>query len=218
MFWKQYIKLIRLIDTCKQCLACPMIEVRGCTPTRPYIPATNHPIVFLGEPPTVEGSFWNVNKEYRSRRILFEAVLPHTTCLNDEDSLAEFVNSGYYYLEALKWPLKRTYKELAPKLRALVDHTAQDHLRSELELLGPRALICLGTAGKDLLHCLFENHFLKEPLRMLRNERFILTLEGKSLPILFSYHPSNFQQAATMIKDVVSYVHDLGPVTAQNEH
>lgn len=81
--------------------------------------------------------FWNIHAKDGVRTALLRITVDtqvNKVPLKTRDSLEAFVEQGFFFIEALKWPLIRTYKELLPKLRALTKHSIQSLFAGENRL------------------------------------------------------------------------------------
>ena len=139
----------REIDSCQDCIRIggELIAEKYEAPKRP--PAINqHPILFISEAPPKNGGFWNPAIQDDLRKNLFEILLACNVSLSPNDhsqtSLTDFCERGLFLIQALKWPLKKSARNLRPNERKLIEHTCETHLVQEFQALQPLAIICLG--------------------------------------------------------------------------
>ena len=58
--------------------------------------------------------------------------------------LEDFADGGYFLLQTVKWPLVESARRLRPSERRLIEHSVDIHLRAELAMIQPTALVALG--------------------------------------------------------------------------
>lgn len=137
---------------------------------------------------------------------------------NTAQVLAAFMERGYFLLQALKWPLKKSFNHFGPaQQRRLVEHSASAHLRSEVHALKPRAILAMGKAA--WMSCLFISGNTYPPADLgfessLNQERTI-TLEGQVIPWLATYLPvdqnlRNPDRAARVSAHIQSFIAKYG--------
>ena len=135
------------IDACS-CQNHSCFDVKtGQRAARPLPPTNRGGLLLLAEAPPPEGGFWNARADDDLRLNLLGMLT------QGSDALAAFLNAGFSLVHTLKWPLVRragkrlNYVRLKPKeKREMVEH-AVTHLRDEIRLLKPRAILAMGAAA-----------------------------------------------------------------------
>lgn len=125
----------------------------GSKPARPWKPIQEGPILFISEAPPVPGGFWAPRPVKDGLRhnllaILEGLGLPVPADKHSCEALYCFLWSGLFLVQTIKWPINPSFNHLGGKRkRALVEHSVDSHLRSEVEIVKPRGIIALGSAA-----------------------------------------------------------------------
>ena len=154
--WIRYRQLYADMDDCQICRTAAISELDVPNPGRPFIRPQDSTVLFIGEAPPFTGGFWKLGNQDFVRYVLLSLLLDEfslsQTDLHSEKALNAFVDRGFYFVQAIKWPLRQgtSYKSLkARERKSLIRHTAESHLQSELALIRPDAIVCLGSAAWD---------------------------------------------------------------------
>jgi hypothetical protein len=83
---------------------------------------------------------------------------------------------GFSLIQTIKWPLQNSARNLRPVERDLISHSVQAHLLSELQLLCPLAIVCLGKVAAYACGLCFSGSQFKfassTRLEAIRGKRF----------------------------------------------
>jgi hypothetical protein len=60
-----------------------------------------------------------------------------------------FVETGYFFVQAMKWPLAASYNAQRRASRLALQHALTSHLENEIELIRPQHIVALGGAAWD---------------------------------------------------------------------
>jgi uracil-DNA glycosylase len=74
---------------------------------------------------------------------------PRNLDCHTSDALKWFVGSGYFFVQAMKWPLATSYNAQSRASRLALQHALTSHLENEIEVMGPRHIVALGGAAWD---------------------------------------------------------------------
>jgi len=174
------------IDSCQDCprLGGDLLATPRRQPSRPPR-ITERPVLFVSEAPPPDGGFWAprpVEDDLRENLFGILRELGVSLLLDDHavETLNDFLQKGFFLVQALKWPLRESARTLRRGERDLIEHTVESHLRRELEALRPRAIVRLGkVACYALALCFPDSAFTFEPsarLESVRGQRFSVTL------------------------------------------
>ncbi len=179
------------INNCPVCLAEKLFRPCNAPPSRPVSPMQTGRILFLSEAPPQTGGFWSDDHPDDLRRKLAE-LLGLQQSENGKKVLTSFLAKGYFLLQSLKWPLKRTFNHFGPaQQRQLVEHSTSAHLRSEVQVLKPRAILAMGKAA--WMSCLLmsgnTSNRRDRGFEDSLNEERTMTLDGHVIPLRSTYLP-----------------------------
>lgn len=179
----ELVRLWNQLDLCDPCRHVDYAKPESKPPGRPFLPPKDAPLLFIGEAPPSSGGFWKCGNGdgLRSRLLPLLPAWPNLDP-DTEAALEWFVEAGYFFVQAMKWPLKDSYNQSAPSSRAL-QHATACHLGDEIQLINPRGIVALGGAAWDACSMLSEKHGLVLPDRVgvdgarLRHHEFRLAPE-----------------------------------------
>lgn len=178
------------LDSCDACRDEAYALPTVATPGRPHVAPRESCVLFVGEAPPRDGGFWTPGNGDGLR----ERLLPLLPGWADEldwdsiDGLNWFVDSGYFFVQAMKWPLKQSYSLQDQASARALEHALASHLEAELALIDPRCIVALGGAAWDACTALSERHGLRlvEPLRVDKGRtrhHVFMPAKGRSLPL-----------------------------------
>jgi uracil-DNA glycosylase len=178
----------RNIDCCSICLREKLFKLGESAPSRPISPRRSNPILFLSEAPPLTGGFWRLDDgdDLRSKLMSMLKIQSEET----NKSIDLFLNRGFFLLQSIKWPLFKTFNHLAPKKqRELIEHSAQEHLSREIDLLKPKAIFAMGKAA--WLSCLFLsglwNQAVKSKFEQSLGTMHTMSLDGRDVKWMATY-------------------------------
>ena len=216
--WTRYRQLYADMDRCQICRNSAISELDAPNPGRPFIRPRDGTVLFIGEAPPVTGGFWKLGNQDFVRNVLLPVLLDQSTLsqtgLHSEKALKAFVDGGFYFVQAIKWPLRQgtSYKSLkARERRFVVGHTVESYLQSELALMQPSTIVCLGSAAWDACATLPDTTCrpLKSgDLQYLRLKHHELILPYRKVPLHVTYLPAGRSRTRTEImrSDVPVYL------------
>ncbi|MCA9468577.1 MAG: hypothetical protein KC643_24490 [Nitrospira sp.] len=140
------------IDTCSECLRNELFKPYLELPIRPGTPIETGRVLFLSEAPPLTGGFWGLAHPDRLRANLLGFLGIETSPFRH--ALNSFLKNNFFLLQSVKWPLIKTFNHLsARQQRGLIEHSAKEHLGSEIETIRPKKILALGKA--EWLSCRF---------------------------------------------------------------
>ena len=71
-----------------------------------------------------------------------------------------FVGARYFFVQAMKWPLKDSYNAQVSASQRALDHSLCSHLEDEIELIKPASIVALGGAAWEACAALSKKHGL----------------------------------------------------------
>ena len=71
-----------------------------------------------------------------------------------------FVGARYFFVQAMKWPLKDSYSAQTRASQCALDHALRSHLEDEIEFINPASIVALGGAAWDACAALSKKHGL----------------------------------------------------------
>jgi uracil-DNA glycosylase len=150
------------LDRCSGCQDRRFARADGQPPGRPFEVPMKRPVLFIGEAPPPTGGLWRCRNGDGLRDRLFPALpdWPADLDLESMEALERFVRTGYFFVQAMKWPLHHSsYGRLETEARRLaVGHAVEAHLDEEIELLDPTAIVALGNGAWHACSILIERH------------------------------------------------------------
>lgn len=188
---QQWERIQRDVDTCSVCLPDDAFKSYEYHPARPKYPRHTGRILFLSEAPPQSGGFWTESRA-DDLRIKLMQLLGISPRGNTPQVIASFMEKGYFLLQALKWPLKKSFNHFGPvQQRKLVEHSASAHLNNEIQALKPRAILAMGKAAwmscllmSTSSSCRFDQGFEGN-----LNEKQTITLQGHVILWRATYLP-----------------------------
>lgn len=170
-------------------------------------PPPQHPVrlLFIGwNPPKRFGGFWSLDMEDNLRTeihsILTSDSINRIKCKKaDGNFLTEFLNTGHYFLHAVKCWTEAVYPghgrgKTAPKVdrdsaRERLHYCAETHLRDELQQLAPQKVCALGELSYHALCHLFP--VLDKKAKPTQGKCFNPPLYKINWPLLYTCFPSS---------------------------
>lgn len=143
---QEWISIQSAMDTCSVCLSEELFKATESPPIRPGSPGNTGRILFLSEAPPSTGGFWRIDNPDNLRSNLTSLLGIQSE--SPRKAVDAFMEGKFFLLQSLKWPLVKTFNHLSPKQqRRLVEHSAQKHLRLEIDALKPSAILAMGKAA-----------------------------------------------------------------------
>ena len=186
-------------ESIRTCRMCQSVEGRVFDPFNGNWPTLPEPrrnaILFISEASPPDGGFWTIQPRNAKQDDLREKLLPLLKLprSGSDRGLTAFCDSGYYLLQSFPRPLKISISNIGVRgLEHLLDHQVKTHLRDQIELLQPSAILALGRPASTAVSMLwprskFARTFQAGGLSSVREE----PLETSHLPILSAtYLPS----------------------------
>ena len=149
------------LDSCDPCRDVDYAKLESEPPGRPFLPPKDAALLFIGEAPPSSGGFWKCGNGDELRLRLLP-LLPEWPDLDPDTgaALEWFVEAGYFFIQAMKWPLKDSYSYQSASSRRALQHATACHLGEEIQLINPRGIVALGRAAWDGCSILSEKHEL----------------------------------------------------------
>ncbi|MGH2359891.1 MAG: hypothetical protein ACRDGM_05035 [bacterium] len=184
-------ELQRGIDACLDCrrLGFGLLLQMDGTPIRPPEPRSVN-LLFISEAPPITGGFWVPpprKDDLRDR--LFDILAAEDLRLRpsgSEGCLVDFCSLGCFLIQAVKWPLCESARNLRPQERRLIEHSVEAHVGHELTRVQPTTIVPMGrvacyAAGRIFGSSGFE--FKRgTKLEEVRGRRFIVNAPGLRRP------------------------------------
>ena len=154
------------LDACADCQDAAYALSATLAPARPFIGPQDDSVLFIGEAPPEEGGFWRARNGDKLRRRLLPCLRGWSSEIDYDtpEALEWFVDAGYFFVQAMKWPLAKSYNAQGRPSRLALEHAVRSHLEDEIELINPRHIVALGAAARDACAALSESHGLRLPL------------------------------------------------------
>ena len=157
----ELVRLWNQLDLCDPCRHVDYAKPESKPPGRPFLHPKDGALLFIGEAPPSSDGFWKCGNrdELRSR------LLPHlpgwpSLDPDTEAGLQWFVEAEYFFVQAMKWPLRDSYNQQAAASRQALQHATACHLDAEINLMNPRGIVALGAAAWDACSILSEKYGL----------------------------------------------------------
>ena len=112
---------------------------------------------------------------------------------DSKDAIDLFVDSGFFFVQAMKWPMK-SYNKLKPILsRLAVEHAFIAHLDEEIHMINPQAIIALGNGAWHACSLLAQK-YKSTALRCLgveklRGQHYVLNMKDHQIPLHVTFLP-----------------------------
>ena len=185
------------LDQCKGCRDPQFEKPKALTPARPFRVPSENSILFIGEAPPDEGGFWKSQNDDAIRRLWFPCLQnTHLAALNpdSEEAMDLFVALSFFFVQAMKWPLKKSYDKLTLSSRRLaVEHAVNEHLEDELGMINPRAIIALGNGAWHACSLLAEKNkstvLKRSGAEKLRGHHYELKMAHRQIPLHVTFLP-----------------------------
>lgn len=150
------------LDRCEGCKDHRFANADAPRPGRPFQAPKTRPVLFMGEAPPPPGGLWKCRNGDNLRVRLFPSLpqWPADLDLDSAEALEHFIDLGYFFVQAMKWPLQHSsYGQLRREPQRLAfGHAVEAHLDEEVELLEPRAIVALGDAAWQACNVLTQRH------------------------------------------------------------
>lgn len=184
----EWVSIQTAIDTCSVCLSEELFNATGYPPIRPGSPNNTGRVLFLSEAPPPTGGFWRLNHSDDLRSSLMSLLDIQSE--PPREAVDAFIEKGFFLLQSLKWPLVKTFNHLGPKQqRQLIEHSAQEHLRIEIDALRPKAILAMGKAA--WLSCRFLsgqwNNEVSTQFEQSLGEMRLVTVRGNETKWMATY-------------------------------
>lgn len=123
----------RLQDELNQCTECRglgagLIFEAEPGPTRPPEPPKES-LLFVSEAPTPKGGFWSGPSDALHDSL--RQILAGSDAELAGEWLSEFVGQGFFLVQSVKWPLRKSARTLTRDERRLIEHSALCHTASK---------------------------------------------------------------------------------------
>jgi uracil-DNA glycosylase len=184
-------ELQRGIDTCPDChrLGVGLFLSVDAPPIRPPEPRAVK-LLFISEAPPITGGFWvrpPRPDDLRDQllRILAQQGLQLRSSVS-EGCLEDFCAQGLFLIQAVKWPLRESARNLRPTERGLIEHGVRAHLEGELQRIQPTTIVPLGRVACYASGQMFASHGFEfkctTKLEEVRGRRFIVNAPCLRIP------------------------------------
>ncbi len=168
-------------------------------PSRPFRMPSQNCVLFIGEAPPKNGGFWKPDNDDAVRRLLFPCLkLSRLDAIdsNSVQAINTFVDEGFFFVQAIKWPLIKSYNKLSPVTsRAAIEHSFLTHLEAEINMINPRGIIALGNGAWHacrLFSSRQENHHLdRNGIEKIRCKHHNVSVMTHQIPLHVTYLPGS---------------------------
>lgn len=146
----------REIDACRCGKDWPELLIPGeqikHAPFRPDEPknSSSGTLLFISEAPPKTGGFWApMELDDDLRNNIFSIVNRYfgecsANRVTDHNS---FMANRLFLIQAIKWPLKKSAASLSASEKLLIEHSVDEHLKTEIEMIKPNVIVPLGRAA-----------------------------------------------------------------------
>jgi len=155
------------LDRCQRCRDQAYALPDAPSPGRPFLAPRDECILFIGEAPPRGGGFWKPGNsdELRERLLTMLPEWPYGLERHSVAALERFVDAGYFFVQAMKWPLRASYNSQRTTSRVALQHALASHLENEIEAINPKGIIALGAAAMEACTALSKKHGLHTATR-----------------------------------------------------
>lgn len=156
MNWESVQKTIQTCSQCERLDGTLFARFRGGWPKIPQ--PRPQSILFISEAPPQDGGFWTIQDQTSKQDDLREKLLPllKLSSYGPDCGLVSFRDSGYFLLQSFPRPLKKPIGNVKiDKLRRLLQHPAESHLKDQIAFFSPAAILALGKPASTALSMLF---------------------------------------------------------------
>lgn len=150
------------LDRCFACRDEVFAAREAPAPGRPFLAPRDLNTLFIGEAPPTDGGFWRLRNgdELRGRLLPVLPAWPDHVDCDSMEAVEWFVGARYFFVQAMKWPLKDSYSTQTWASQCTLDHAVCSHLEDEIECINPVSIVALGGAAWDACAALSEKHGL----------------------------------------------------------
>lgn len=179
------------IDTCPDCRRFGVglllqIDTRPIRPPEPRVAS----LLFISEAPPVTGGFWvPPPRKDDLRDHLFDILAAEGLQVRSsisEGCLEHFCSLGLFLIQAVKWPLCESARNLRPQERRLIEHSVEAHVRHELTRAQPTTIVPMGRVACYAAGQVFGSGGFEFKrgmgLEEVRGQRFIVNTPGLRRP------------------------------------
>lgn len=125
------------LDRCFACRDEVFAAREAPTPGRPFLAPRDLNTLFIGEAPPTDGGFWRLRNgdELRGRLLPVLPAWPDHVDCDSMEAVEWFVGARYFFVQAMKWPLKDSYSTQTWASQCALDHAVCSHLEDEIECI-----------------------------------------------------------------------------------
>ncbi|MBI1726595.1 MAG: hypothetical protein HYR50_04960 [Candidatus Rokubacteria bacterium] len=179
------------IDICSDCkrLGLGLLLQIDAPPIRPPEPRAVN-LLFISEALPITGGFWAPPPRKDDLRDHLLGILAAEDLQlrpsRSEGCLEDFCSLGLFLIQAVKWPLCKSARNLRPQERRLIEHSVEAHLGHELTRVQPTTIVPMGRVACYAAGQVFGSDGFEfkrgTKLEEVRGQRFIVNAPGLRRP------------------------------------